>query len=163
MLHTATVGALLAILWVALSGYFTVWLLSLGVLSVVAAVVLGRQLGVIDREGYPLHWASRLVRYLPWLLVEIVKSNVDVVKAIARPRMAISPQLLTVKASAKSDIGRVLYANSITLTPGTITVHIDDDTLVVHALTAGGAEGLEGGEMNRRTAWVDSGRGEAGA
>jgi len=86
-----------------------------------------------------------------------VKSNIDVMKAIARPRMAIAPKLLVIDTNAGTDLGRATYANSITLTPGTVTLQIDDRTLVVHALTPGGAEGLLEGSMNRQVTWVETG------
>ncbi len=76
----------------------------------------------------------------------------DVTKRILDPRLPISPCLIRVKTSQTSDVGRVIYANSITLTPGTISIALEDDEILVHALTREGAEGLAGGDMDRRAA-----------
>ena len=88
--------------------------------------------------------------YWPWLLWEIAKAGWDVTKIILHPDLPISPELIRVPASQRTDLGRVIYANSITLTPGTISVETDEETILVHALTRAGAEGLESGDMDRR-------------
>lgn len=62
----------------------------------------------------------------------------------------ISPTVVKVRASQATEVGRVIYANSITLTPGTISLELADDTIIVHALTREGAESLKGGDMDRR-------------
>ena len=79
-----------------------------------------------------------------------VKANVDVALAIIRGNNAIAPKTMQVKASQRSDVGRVTYANSVTLTPGTVTVDMDGDMFLVHALTKGSAAGLETGDMDKR-------------
>ncbi|MDP6121145.1 MAG: Na+/H+ antiporter subunit E, partial [Rhodospirillales bacterium] len=88
---------------------------------------------------------------------EIVKANFDVALAIVRPAMPIEPRLLLIKAGQKDDLARVIYANSITLTPGTVTIATEGSAFTIHALTRGAAEGLESGDMDRRvTAMEDA-------
>ena len=105
---------------------------------------------VADQEGHPLHLTWGALIYWPWLLVEIVKANIDVVRRVLSPSLPVSPTMLRVKASQKSDLGQVIYANSITLTPGTISVDVANGEILVHALSREGAEDLVGGEMDRR-------------
>ena len=81
----------------------------------------------------------------------------DVAKAIVSSPMAIAPTVFTVTGSQRSELGRVIYANSITLTPGTVTIDLVDDKLTVHALTPAGLEGVKSGEMDRRIAWLEGG------
>ena len=80
------------------------------------------RLDVVDAEALPVHFGLRPLLYLPWLLVEIVKANVDVAKIILSPSLPIHPHLIRVPASQRSEVGQVMYANSVTLTPGTISL-----------------------------------------
>jgi multicomponent Na+:H+ antiporter subunit E len=105
---------------------------------------------VIDHEGHPIHLGIRALTYFPWLFKEIAVSNLDVARAILGRDMPIEPRVFNVRASQTDELGRVSYANSITLTPGTVTVGLEDDLLTVHALTTKSREGLLTGEMDRR-------------
>ncbi len=136
--------------WVVLSGYFTPFLLTMGVVSAVAVVWFAHRMDVIDHEGHPMHLSPSALLYWPWLLKEIVKSAIDVSKIILNPSLPISPTMVRVKTSQKSQVGQVVYANSITLTPGTISVDITGDEILVHALTREGAAGVADGDMDRR-------------
>ena len=151
MLRTASLAVFLSLLWLLLSGHFSdPLLLALGAASVLLVVFIALRKEVSDPEGHPIHMILRLLVYWPWLLKEIVVANVDVAKAILRSPMAIDPTVFTVRGTQKSELARVIYANSITLTPGTVTVDLEDDLLTVHALTKAGLEGVESGQMNRR-------------
>lgn len=151
MLHALYLGATLAAFWLLLSGYFTSpLLLSLGAVSVVFTVWIALRIDRHDDERIRMKVDSRIVRYWLWLLVEIIKSNIDVAKLILSPKLALSPRVVRVKATQPTDMGVVIYANSITLTPGTVTLEIDGDELVVHAITEGVADGLTGGDMGER-------------
>ena len=151
MLRALSLAGVLAVLWLLLSGYYDQpLLLGLGVASVIAVTFIALRMDVADREGFPIHLTWRGLFYWPWLLWEIVKSNFDIALVLIRPRMPIDLSVFNVKASQKTELGRVIFANSITLTPGTVTIALEDDVLTVHALTAGSAEGLNAGEMNRR-------------
>jgi multicomponent Na+:H+ antiporter subunit E len=150
MAHAISLGAVLFGLWLLLSGHYTPLLLGFGVASCVLVVLISARMDVVDREGHPIHLGPRALTYWPWLLVEIVKANIDVAKRIVDPKLPISPTMLRVKASQKTEVGRVIYANSITLTPGTVSVDLEGDMIEVHSLTAEGAEALLEGEMDRR-------------
>ncbi len=155
VLHVASLVVSLSVLWLLLSGFFTdPLLLGLGAVSVVAVALLAWRAGIVDAEGHPVQVAPRALLYWPWLIKEIVVANIDVAKAICRSPMAIEPRVIKVKASQKDELGRVIYANSITLTPGTVTIALEGDELTVHALTKGSVEGLESGEMDRRVSRV---------
>lgn len=155
MLHAVSLGSVLFFLWLLLSGHFEPLLLSLGVASVVSIVLLARRMDLIDREGHPVHLGWRAFVYWPWLMWEIIKANLDVAGAILGRRNAIAPRILQITAGQKSDLGRVIYANSITLTPGTVTIAIERHVFRVHALTTVAAEGVLSGEMNRRVIEVE--------
>ena len=92
----------------------------------------------------------KLVRYFVFLVVEIYRANIAVVKLILNPKWIVEPELQTFKTKLQTPLGRVLLANSITLTPGTITVQMEEDELVVHCLDASFAEGLEDSEFEQR-------------
>ena len=91
-----------------------------------------------------------MIFYYPWLIREIAKSAWAVTKIIINPKLPISPTMTVVRASQRTAAGVATYANSITLTPGTITVGVNGNDLTVHALVREGAIDLEGGEMDRR-------------
>ncbi len=149
--HAISLGIFLAALWMLLSGYFTPLLLFFGLVSVCLVVYLALRMDVVDHEGHPVHLKIRLtISYWLWLLKEIVISNIDVCRRILSPDMPISPVVIKIKSTQATDLGHVIYANSITLTPGTISMNVDGDMIEVHALTAEGAANLETGEMNRR-------------
>lgn len=137
--------------WLLLSGMFTPFLLASGAGSTVAIWFFARRMDVIDHEGFPIQLGWRaLLSYWPWLAREIFKSAWDVTKCIIDPRLPISPTLIEFTPSQKSDLGLVIHANSITLTPGTIAIEVQPGRFLVHALTREGAAGLAGSEMDRR-------------
>ena len=150
VLHAMSLGVVLYTLWLLLSGHYEPLLLTLGALSCLLVVVIALRMEVIDHESHPLHLTPRLPLYWLWLLWEIVKSNLVVARLILTPTLSISPTVVRVTATQRSDLGRVVYANSITLTPGTVSMSLDDHQIEVHALTRELAEGLEAGEMDRR-------------
>ena len=141
--------------WLLWSGHTEPLLLTFGVGSCLFIVWLVRRMEGDDHAQIPLVAWPRLVLYMPWLVWEIVKSNLHVARMVLTPG-AISPRLVRTKASQATDFGRVLYANSITLTPGTITLDLRGDELLVHALTQETADGLDG-TMDARCAWVEKG------
>jgi multicomponent Na+:H+ antiporter subunit E len=146
----------LGVLWFLLSGHTASHLLALGALSVGLVWLISSRMGLIDREGFPIHLVLRWPRYLLWLGARIIESNIAVSRLILRPRMDIDPSRFTVKSSAQSEEGRVTYANSITLTPGTVTLGIDGAELEVHALTREAAEELGRGDMDRQVRRLES-------
>jgi len=108
-----------------------------------------------DEEDH--NWGLRPLTYVPWLLWQIIKSNIEVARVILSPNMPISPRLVRVKSSQQSELGKVIYANSITLTPGTITLDVRGDDMLVHALTKDTAAGVKSGEMDRKVTALEGG------
>ena len=139
---------LLSIFWILLSGHFEPLLLGLGITSILLTVFIAKRMELIDDEIYSLHLFSQLPSFFAYIYKEIVKANLDVIKRIIKPvSNPISPQLITLPMPKKSDMGRVIYANSITLTPGTVSVELSKDNLIIHALTKEAAKELIEGNM----------------
>jgi multicomponent Na+:H+ antiporter subunit E len=145
-----SLGITLFITWLLWSGHYNPLILGFGVASCVLVVYLSSRLGIVDREGHPIHLLIRLLTYGPWLVWAIIKANLDVSGRILKPGVPISPQLIKVKANQKTDLGRVIYANSITLTPGTVSVDVDGEDFLVHAISKEAAADVETGDMDRR-------------
>ncbi|GAB3678243.1 Na+/H+ antiporter subunit E [Salinisphaera aquimarina] len=147
----------LAALWLLLSGHYSPLLLGLGGLSCLFTAYICHRMRLIDAETVPLHMLHRLPGYLFWLGLEIAKSNWDVAQRILRPGRHISPTMITLRARQQSQLGQVIFANSITLTPGTVTVGLRGGVAEVHALTEDNARDMEGGEMDKRVRALESG------
>ncbi len=162
MLHAVSLGLVLFATWLLLSGYFEPLLLAFGVASCLAVVWIAHRMDVIDREGHPIHLGPRALVYWIWLVAEIIKANIDVAKRIVDAKLPIQPNLFWTKASQKSELGQVIYANSITLTPGTISMRVTGGSILVHALTREAAEGVEQGDMDRRVSALESGAAKKG-
>jgi len=151
--------AMLLWVWMWWSGHYT---LEHGLLRyfmvgscLLVVFLIGRMQG-FNRETAPISWLHplRALAYVPWLLVEILKANLDVTRRILAPDLPIQRQLLRVRPTQATDVGRTVFANSITLTPGTISVIVSDDEILVHAVCDAAAEGLATGDMDRRvTSW----------
>ncbi len=133
-----------------LSGHTSPLMISLGLLSVGAVVACTFRLELLDDEGVPVHLLPGLIRYVPWLIVQVIRSNLDVARRIVSPKLPIHPSVIYVEASRHTEVGRVTYANSITLTPGTISLDVSAETIEVHALTEDAANDLISGEMSHR-------------
>ena len=144
-------------LWLALSGHFDPLLLSLGLLSAATVSFVSRRMGIIDAEGQPLELMPGLLRYAPWLAKEIVRACIDVAWRIVQPSLPIQPTIIRVPANQRTVTGRVSFANSITLTPGTISLDVLEKEIEVHALTAESAADLESGEMGKRVEHLETG------
>lgn len=150
MLHTISLFLMLAAFWLLNSGHYTLLILSLGLISIVLVLYIARRMDVVDHESQPLLIPLRIPRYHLWLVQEIILANIAVVKHIWLGNGTISPVLTTIKANQKTDMGKVIYANSITLTPGTVAVDVVGDQITVHALLQKNIEELQAGEMDRR-------------
>ncbi len=141
--------------WLLLSGHYTPLLIGFGVGSCALTVYIAMRMDVADHEGVPIDWVGRFLLYLPWLLKEILVANISVAKVILSPSLPISPIMVVFRSTQKTDLGRVLYANSITLTPGTITTGVEGDQLEIHALTWQDVDGREEDEMDLRVSVVE--------
>ena len=142
----------LTVFWLSNSGHYTPLLLSLGAVSIALSVLLAHRLGGIDRESSPYVRIIGFITYLPWLVLEILKANLLVIKACLRADLDICPALVRVRTTCRSDLAKVTFANSITLTPGTVTVEVEGDKLLVHALYEAEAGPGAFDEMDRRSA-----------
>ncbi len=147
----------MAVLWLLLSGYFKAQLLILGVLSVALVTWLALRMRVLTHRGQPIYFRFfHIFKYWSWLAKQILLSNIDVTKRILSPQMPIRPTLRRVTATPNSDMGRAIYANSITLTPGTTAINFTpDDDILVHALHEDSLAELEEGEMASRVRDVE--------
>jgi len=148
--HTISLLLTLAAFWLLNSGHNTLLILSLGLASIILVLIIAHQMDVVDQESQPLHLSPRIFSYYLWLIKEIIQANITVVKHIWLGNDSISPTLKTFKISQKTDMGKVIYANSITLTPGTVAIDLVDDEVTVHALLYKDIESLKIGEMDRR-------------
>ena len=149
MKHSLILGFTLYAIWLLWSGHYTPLLLSFGAASCLLVVVISWRMRNLDEEGQLLLLVPRLLLYLPWLFKEIMLANFDVARRILSPSLPISPRLIKVRAGQRLELARVVYANSITLTPGTVSVDMEGDEITVHALSKEAADGVLSGEMDR--------------
>lgn len=148
-------GIILFAFWVLLSGQFDAFHLSLGAIcSILVAYLYHDLLFANVRVGDMRVVAGRFITYIPWLLYQILMSNIHVASLVLRPKMPIDPKIVTFKTKLETDISCVTLANSITLTPGTITMEIRDGVYYVHALSKKVADELKAGEMEDRVAHI---------
>jgi multicomponent Na+:H+ antiporter subunit E len=136
--------------WLLNSGHYTPLLLSLGLASVAFVLFLTHKMDLVDHYPHTRPFSLRYSRYLLWLIKELVLANIAVVKSIWLGNQTISPTLSIIPISQKTDIGKVIYATSITFTPGTVTVDLSGNHLLVHALFQKNIAHLIAGEMDRR-------------
>ncbi len=156
MLHAISLGLVSFGLWLLLSGHYNPLLISLGAISSILIVIISMRMDVVDHDGHPIHLGWNALGYFPWLIWKIILSNLDVCRCILHPKLPISPTIVHLKSSQKTELGKVIYANSITLTPGTVSMNIEQDEIIqVHALTKEAAEELELGEMDRRVSLIE--------
>jgi multicomponent Na+:H+ antiporter subunit E len=140
--------------WVIMSGVFDLFHLSLGVICCLLITYFSHGLLFYGSSRSWGRGIYGILLYLPWLFWEILLANLQVTYIVLHPRMTdqIDPQLVRFKTLLKRPISRVTLAQSITLTPGTITVNIEEDEFLVYALTRGSAQALPGSSMERRIA-----------
>jgi multicomponent Na+:H+ antiporter subunit E len=136
--------------WLLWSGIYKPLLLALGLFSCLLTIYVKHRMQYFETDVFALRFGRRLISYWLWLAAEVVKSSLDVARIVLSPSLPISPQVVTIKASCKHPVHQAILANSITLTPGTLALDVYDDKIIVHALTADGADELVRGEMDRR-------------
>lgn len=154
-LHTISLFLTLAAFWLLISGHYTPLILLLGLGSIFLVIIIVHKMDVVDHESQPLYLTRNIFSYYLWLAKEILKANITVVKHIWLGNQSISPTLRRIKISQKTDMGKVVYANSITLTPGTVAIDLIDDEIIVHALLKQDIESLLAGEMDRRVSQLE--------
>ena len=150
MKHKISLFITLSAFWLFNSGHYSMLMLSLGLGSIALILLITHKMDVVDQESQPIYLTTNIFGYFGWLIKEIVKANITVVKHIWLRGDSISPTLTKIKISQQTDMGKVIYANSITLTPGTVAIDLVEDEITVHALLYKDIESLEAGEMDRR-------------
>ena len=151
MKYSFTLCLALAGSWLVWSGHFEPFVLILGGLSCLLSLWICVRMRIVDEEGAPIELGIRpFTSYMPYLFKEIIISNLEVTKIILSPKLKLQRNLIEVGANPKTELGKVILANSITLTPGTVSVNMEDDRILVHALSFEGAEDDLSGDMDRR-------------
>ena len=140
-------------LWLLMSGHYNVLIISLGIISCAFCVYVAKRGKLIDDEGLPIFFMPRLLNYLIWLFKEILKSNLNTAKVIINGK--VEPETFTVKTSQVTDVAKVTYANSITLTPGTVTTKIQKGVFEVHALNSDFGNDVRTNEMDKKVTWLE--------
>lgn len=142
--------------WLIWSGMFDAFHIALGVAACAMVTFLSHDL--LFKQGFSFRamgGAARFLKYIPWLLYQIVVSNIHVAYLVLHPKMPIEPSVVSVPTKLKKDISLTTYANSITLTPGTITADIvDKKHIIVHCISKKVADELFTGEMEGRVAHI---------
>ena len=144
-------------LWVLLSGKLDAFHLSVGFLGAALIAWINTEPRHLDEPPLP---HVRLALYWPWLFWEIVKSNLNITKIILDPKLPINPRLIQYRTDLGSNPAVVLLGNSITLTPGTVTIEVSSSELEIHALDDGSSSGLESRTMERKIAAAFHSRGQ---
>ncbi len=155
MKHVLALSTMLAAFWLVNSGHYTPLILFFMVVSVLFVAILCHQMDVVDGESQPLNLTFTIPIYWLWLLREVFLANIVVARCVWKGPDSINPRVLKVTAEQKTDLGVVIYANSITMTPGTVSIDLEDREITVHALTDESAADLLTGEMNRRVCRVE--------
>lgn len=143
-------------LWLLMSGIYHPLTVSLGVFSVVVVVVVTRRMDAQDQDRVVMRMSPiASLGYFVWLLAEIAKANWVVTKAILSRQMPINQHLFRTPHCQKTDLGQVIFATSITLTPGTITVETEPGYFLVHAVTYSEDDPAALADMDRRVAAIE--------
>ncbi len=157
--HLVVLACVLFAFWLLLSGRFEFKFLFYGVLTaIVSAWICVPLLLLPNVDGTKKYFIfdvnlGKYAMYWLWLLNEVVKANIDVVKATVKSEMVINPRIIRFRIKMDNPMALTTLANSITLTPGTVTLNVTEDGLYeIHALTDGAAEGLLEGGMQKRVA-----------
>ena len=143
---------LLIVAWLLWSGLFKPLLLGLGAFSCVLTVWIARRMGYFETGVFALGYNLRLLNYWLWLGREIVRSSLEVASIVLSPKLPVEPNVVELDVSDLETVDQALLGNSITLTPGTLTLDVHEGKLLVHALTADGAKAVLDGDMKRRVA-----------
>lgn len=148
--HALLLFAVLFGTWLVFSGIHTPRFYWFGAISSGLATLLALRMNVVDNEGHPFHLAFTAPLYWLWLTKEMVKSGLSVTRAVWSAEQVISPKFAWLPITQDCDLGRTIYANSITLTPGTVCIDIERKRVFIHALEQSSIRDLEGGNMDKR-------------
>jgi len=148
---------LLAAAWLLWSGLYKPLLIGLGAVSCLLTFAIVRRMGYFDNNLFALRFSWRLLGFWCWLAREVLRSSLEVARVVLDPRLPISPRVVEIESTSPHPFDQVLLGNSITLTPGTLTLDLHKGMLRVHTLTEAGASDLMSGEMDRRVAGLNKG------
>lgn len=151
-------ACILALFWMLLSGHTSVLLLTLGLASIVLVTWVVSRMDRADNAPARMLFSMKFVSYLGWLIWQVIITNIDVARRIWNPSLPIKPVSRKIKVSIKDPLIKTIYANSITLTPGTVTTEVGEDYFVVQALNTESLDELEEGEMQRRLSCLEERR-----
>lgn len=157
MRYFLSLAIILAALWLGISGVYKPVILALGAASVLLVVWLSARMEVVGTEHNPVLYSWRLPAYWAWLIWQIIVANVNVARLVLQPHR-IRPRVIRAAVPHKTSVAKVTYANSITLTPGTVTLQLEADFVVVHAIDDNSAAGVEDGSMAAKVSWLERGR-----
>lgn len=141
---------ILFLYWILLSGHTSILLLTLGLASVVLVIWLVRRMDQNDKAPSRIWFKIDFFSYIGWLSWQVIISNIDVARRIWDPSLPINPASRKIQVKIKDPLIKTMYANSITLTPGTVTTEVGEDYFIVHALNVESLDELEEGEMQTR-------------
>ena len=148
----------LVVFWLALSGHYVFLTLSLGTISCIGVILIAKRMGITTHQGVPIHRIPlKIVPYWIWLAVEIIKSSWTVGRTILSRDLNLSVEVDQLPVNGMSDFQKVLYANSITLTPGTLTLEVTEDTVEVHTIRSDMLESLREGTMSKKIRAISAG------
>lgn len=154
MRYALILAIMMAVAWLTLSGYFITMILAFGVISIAIVIWMCARMRILDDETVPYMSLPKTISYFFWLFAEIVKANVQVVKAVLSPDLEVSPTLVKIPLNSDVDIAETMFANSITLTPGTVAVDMQSDYILVHALLEDMSAPEDFKDMGERSAWA---------
>ncbi len=155
MLRKLVTALTLAAVWVLWSWHFEPLIVGFGVVGVILTVFTAARLEVLDAEGEPFEINLRLLIFIPWLAWQVLESNLTIARIILNPKMPLRPHLIRVPASQRTVLGQVIHANTITITPGTISLDVRDGVILVHALDQRFADQDDGGATDDMVSWVE--------
>lgn len=145
-----TLIMVLAAFWLLLSGHYTSWTNSLGFISVLLVAAIVIRMEKTDTHPITFHSIWPLLKYLVWLYGQVISANIEVARRVLQPKMPIGPMWKKVPVQVDNPLQKTLYANSVTLTPDTLTMRIGSGHFLVHALWPESIEGLREGDMQQR-------------
>ena len=149
-------AVVLALVWVLWSGHFEPLVVGFGVASVALTVFIAKRLRILDQEAQPMGvFLLRFPVFVGWLIGEIIQANLQVARIILSPSLPIGSHLIKVPATQKTDLGKVIHANTITITPGTVSLDVRDDFILVHALDDSLASQDDSGRNDRMISWLE--------
>lgn len=155
MRYLISLTLILAALWLAISGVYKPLLLLLGAGSVGLVVWLSHRMEVVGIEHNPGLFSWRLPVYWAWLTWQIVVANIQMGRRILKRDMGLERQIVQVPVDHDTDVARVTFAQSVTLTPGTVSLRLSNQILTAHALTPEAADGLASGTMAKKVRWLE--------